>query len=259
MAELPRIVGFLCNWCSYAGADLAGVSRFQYPPAIRIIRVMCSGRVDPYLIFEAFLNGADGVFVGGCHIGDCHYLEGNYYAEKKLKLTHKLLEKTGMESGRLRLEWISASEGERFASVMRDFTEQVQELGPSPIAGKEPNMDILSNIRAAQATVLDFRLRAIVSKEFRLVEKENVYGVKKEQEEFDEFFDEAIETEFTRNQILQLLGGGSLSVKEMAAKLNKAPDIILDNIAILRKNNKIALSNIENFTPKYVTLLGEGD
>jgi len=255
----PKIIGFLCNWCSYAGADLAGVSRFQYPPAIRIIRVMCSGRVDPGLIFDAFANGADGVFVGGCHLGDCHYLEGNYYAERKLKLTKKLLAKTGLDPGRLRLEWVSASEGERFASIMREFAQYITEQGPNPIAGKEPEKTILSNVIAARATVSDFRMRAIVTKELKIVEHGNVYDMKKTQEEFDEFMDDALNVEFTRHQIMQLLSGGPLSVKDLSAKLEKPAYEVLDNIVILRKNNKIALQTIENFTPKYVALNGGGD
>lgn len=255
----PRIVGFLCNWCSYAGADLAGVSRFQYPPSIRIIRVMCSGRIDPHLVFEAFIQGADAVFVGGCHLGDCHYLEGNYYAEKKIKMTEKLLKKTGLEPGRLKLEWISASEGERFAWVIKEFTEEVQKLGPSPITGSSPNREILRNVIAAQKTVYDFRLRAVVSKERKLIEEGNVYNIKKTQEEFDEFFNEAIETEYIRHQILQLLGDGPLSVKDMSGQLNVPTHIILDNVTILRKNNLIALNKIENFTPTYISLLGGGD
>ncbi len=125
-----KLIGFMCNWCCYAGADLAGVSRFQYPPNIRIIRVMCSGRVDPELILDTFLYGADGVFIGGCHLGDCHYLEGNYYAEKKVEMAKRLLKAAGVEPERLRLEWISASEGERFAEVIREFTEEIKELGP---------------------------------------------------------------------------------------------------------------------------------
>jgi len=129
----PKIVGFLCNWCSYAGADLAGVSRIQYPPNIRIIRVMCSGRVDPVFILEAFKNGADGALVAGCHSGDCHYISGNYKAQARITLMKKVLEDLGIEPERLRLEWVSASEGDRFASIMRDMVEQLKKLGPTPL------------------------------------------------------------------------------------------------------------------------------
>lgn len=133
----PKIVGFLCNWCSYAGADLAGVSRIQYPTSIRIIRVMCSGRVDPVFVLEAFKNGADGVLVAGCHVpSDCHYLSGNFKAQRRIDLLKKVLEQFGIEPERLRLEWISASEGDRFATVIKDMTEQIKKLGPSPFKMK---------------------------------------------------------------------------------------------------------------------------
>jgi len=128
----PNILSFCCNWCSYAGADLAGVSRFQYPPNIRIIRVMCSGRVEPAFILEALKNGADGVLVTGCHIRDCHYIEGNKNAEIRINNTKKALEKLGLDK-RLRLEWVSASEGARFAEVVRDFTEEIKKLGQNPV------------------------------------------------------------------------------------------------------------------------------
>jgi F420-non-reducing hydrogenase iron-sulfur subunit len=129
----PKIVGFLCNWCSYAGADLAGVSRIQYPPNLRIVRVMCSGRIHPALILEAFRNGADGVLVAGCHLGDCHYISGNYKAKNRVLMLKKVLEQLGLEPERLRLEWVGASEGDRFAKVIKDMTEEIKKLGPSPL------------------------------------------------------------------------------------------------------------------------------
>jgi F420-non-reducing hydrogenase iron-sulfur subunit len=130
----PKIIGFLCNWCSYAGADLAGVSRIQYPPNIRIIRVMCSGRIDPAFILEAFKDGADGVLIGGCHLpSDCHYISGNFKAVRRISLLKKVLGEFGIEPERVRLEWISASEGDKFAAVVRDMTEQIKKLGPSQV------------------------------------------------------------------------------------------------------------------------------
>jgi len=129
----PKIVGFLCNWCSYAGADLAGVSRVQYPPSLRIVRVMCSGRVDPVFILEAFRSGADGVLVAGCHPGDCHYLSGNYKTVNRVLLLKKVLGQLGLEPERLRLEWVSASEGDRFATIVKNMTEEIRKLGPSPL------------------------------------------------------------------------------------------------------------------------------
>lgn len=130
----PKIVGFLCNWCSYAGADLAGVSRIQYPPNIRIVRVMCSGRVDPAFILEAFKSGADGVLVAGCHLpADCHYISGNFKAYRRVTLLKKLLQQFGIAPERLRLEWVSASEGDRFATIIKDMVKEIKKLGPNPL------------------------------------------------------------------------------------------------------------------------------
>ncbi len=126
----PKIVAFLCNWCSYAGADLAGVSRLQYPPNIRIIRVPCSGRVNPLFILRALRQGADGVLVSGCHPGDCHYLSGNYYARRKFTLLNSLLEHMGVEKGRVQFSWVSASESTKFAQIVKEVTESVRALGP---------------------------------------------------------------------------------------------------------------------------------
>lgn len=126
----PKIVAFLCNWCSYAGADLAGTSRIQYAPNVRVIRVMCSGRVDPTFVIKALRAGADGVLIGGCHFGDCHYIEGNYKAARRVALLKKMLGQLGIEEERVWLEWISAAEGSRFAQVINDITAKIKELGP---------------------------------------------------------------------------------------------------------------------------------
>lgn len=129
----PNIIGFLCNWCSYAGADLAGTSRIKYPPNIKSIRVMCSGRVDPVFILEALKKGADGVLVAGCHPGDCHYQSGNYKTNRRIMLLKKLLDNMGVEPERVRFEYISASEGQKFAQVVTDFVDELKKLGHSPI------------------------------------------------------------------------------------------------------------------------------
>jgi F420-non-reducing hydrogenase iron-sulfur subunit len=129
----PNIIGFLCNWCSYAGADLAGTSRIKYPPNIKSIRVMCSGRVDSVFILEALKKGADGVLVAGCHPGDCHYQSGNYKTNRRIMLLKKLLDNMAVEPERVRFEYISASEGQKFAQVVTDFVDELKKLGPSPI------------------------------------------------------------------------------------------------------------------------------
>jgi len=129
----PRIIAFLCNWCSYAGADLAGTSRIQYPPSIRVIRVPCSGRVNPQYIIKALADGADGVMVSGCHPGDCHYLEGNYYARRRFSVLKRLLSLAGFHPDRVQFTWVSASEGAKFADVVATVTEKVRVLGPSKV------------------------------------------------------------------------------------------------------------------------------
>ncbi len=130
MSFEPKIIGFLCNWCSYTGADLAGTARMKYPANVTSIRVMCSGRVDPGFILDSFRNGADGVLVCGCHPGDCHYVEGNYKCLRRIPLTKKILEGMGINPDRLRLEWVSASEGALFQKIVTEFTEQIRQLGP---------------------------------------------------------------------------------------------------------------------------------
>ena len=133
MAFEPRIVGFLCNWCSYTGADLAGTSRIKYPPNVRVIRTMCSARIRPSFVLKALAEGADGVLICGCHPGDCHYSEGNYKTLRRQVLLKRLIEGYGIEPDRVRLEWVSASEGQRFAEVVADMTERIRKLGPSRV------------------------------------------------------------------------------------------------------------------------------
>ncbi len=129
MREEPKILGLLCKWCSYAGADLAGTSRFSYPPNVRIVQVPCSGRIDPVMIFRAFSEGYDGVLVSGCHPGDCHYGTGNYFARRKLAVARRLLETVGIDPERMYFTWVSAAEGRKFSEVCSEFTERLKKLG----------------------------------------------------------------------------------------------------------------------------------
>ena len=138
----PVIIGYLCNWCSYSGADLAGVSRLKSSPNIRIIRTMCSGRVDPTFVLKAFELGADGVLIGGCHPGDCHYSEGNFKTMRRVIFLKKVLQELGIDQRRLRLEWISASEGEKYARVTTEFTEQIRALGPLDIGTTKQKTEV---------------------------------------------------------------------------------------------------------------------
>lgn len=131
----PRIIGFFCNWCTYAGADLAGTSRIQYPPNIRVIRLMCSGALDPVYVLKALLEGADGVLIGGCHPGDCHYQSGNYKARRRVAILQNILKQMGFEPERVWLRWISASEGRYFADTVTEMVAKLKELGPNPLKG----------------------------------------------------------------------------------------------------------------------------
>jgi len=250
----PKIIGFLCNWCSYAGADLAGVSRLQYPSNIRVVRVMCSGRIDPVIPLEVFVKGADGVIILGCHPGDCHYSEGNLYEERKIKMLKKLLALTGVGSDRLELEWVSASEGQRFAQMVTEFTDQIKKLGPSPVSGKNPDLKVLENLQAAKNAASDFRLRVLVGRERELTEKNNVYEEKIPQEEFDAVLDSAVEAEFIRHKIHLLTRDRPLPVKALAEATELKPAEVLKQIVAMRRRNMITMDHVEGTTPFFKAL-----
>ncbi len=214
----PRILGFLCNWCCYAGADLAGVSRFQYPTNIRIIRVMCSGRVDPAFIFHAFAKGIDGVLIGGCHVGGCHYISGNYEALKIANICKKLLEQIGLNPERLWIKWVDASEGIRFAGIVSDFTKKLKELGP---LGTSEGEDI---------KVLELKLQAAknLSPYIKFVEREKLRLSLSTDAEYEEFFNddemkrlfqELIIDKLTMSEILLCLRQGYFSTEEVSGIL----------------------------------------
>ncbi|NVM44006.1 MAG: hydrogenase iron-sulfur subunit [Candidatus Lokiarchaeota archaeon] len=249
----PKILGFLCNWCSYAGADLAGVSRIQYPPNMRVIRVMCSGRVDPVFIFKALLTGIDGVFVLGCHPGDCHYLEGNYEAEKKFNMVQKFLKMVDFDK-RIRLDWVSASEGARFGKVVTEFIEAIREQGPSPLSGANIDQGLFNNLKAMENAVSSDRVRALVGRQRKITEVENEYGERIPVDEFNAIFDEAIHDEFVRQRILLSLSNKVLSVKDLATELKLDPSEILENMLTLKSRGEIDYQRIDGNTPLYMRI-----
>ncbi len=249
----PKILGFLCNWCSYAGADLAGVSRIQYPPSLRVIRVMCSGRVEPIFVIRALENGLDGVIVMGCHLGDCHYIDGNYEAVNKFKMLQKLLNPIGL-GDRIRLEWVSASEGVRFGQVITEFTEHIKSLGPSPLREKETNQHLLEELEAIAHVVEDFRLRALVARKRKITEEGNVYEKIIPEENYEELLEDAMNAEVIRSKIYLNLQIGPLSVKELSKRLNLDSASVLKHIVTLRQQGKVALDRIEGLTPYYVAI-----
>ncbi len=224
MAEFkPKILGFLCNWCSYAGADLAGTARQQYPATMKVIRVMCSGRVDLAFVLRAFANGNDGVFIGGCWLGDCHYItEGNYDALSMMHLGRKLLECSGINPDRLRLESVSASEGNRYAELVTEFTDQLKEMGP---LGAGEGMD---------RKALKLKLEAITKllPYIKLVEREKLRVRFENKEGYEEFFasdevnslfKEMIADKLAISQIMVLQQEQALSTGEIADSLGMNP------------------------------------
>ena len=249
----PKLLGFLCNWCSYAGADLAGVSRIQYPPNMRVIRVMCSGRIDPKFVIQALELGIDGVYVMGCHLGDCHYLDGNYEAVRKFDMTKKLLNFAGLDD-RIRLDWVSASEGVRFGEVVSKFIEDIRSLGPSPLSGDNPDQELLSKVKAINMAACSNRLRALVGRQRKLIEEENVYGEKIPEEEFTELFDAAMKEEYERHRILLALARDSKSVKDLAVELSIDPSLVLEHMLILKGRIQVDFQEIIGNTPMFMRI-----
>jgi F420-non-reducing hydrogenase iron-sulfur subunit len=219
----PTIVGFLCNWCCYGGADLAGVSRFQYPPYLRVIRLMCSGRVDLQFIFRTFAKKADGVFIGGCHLNDCHYNpEGNYDAMGNTLMAKRILEKLGVNPERLRLEWVSAGEGTRFAEIMNDFSAKVKSLGPLGSSEKIPVPELASRLQVAEELVPYIKL---VERERLRVPVRTEEGYKQffGSERFDRLFDELILDKLVMSRIMGLVRRQPLQAQEIPGNLDLDP------------------------------------
>lgn len=215
----PIIVGFLCNWCCYGGADLAGVSRFQYPPYLRVIRLMCSGRVDLEFIFRAFVKGAEGVFIGGCHLNDCHYNpEGNYDALGNSLIAKRILEHAGVNPERLRLEWVSAGEGIRFAEIMNDFCAKVKSLGP---LGKSEGIDIADlRSRLDVATELVPYIKLVERERLRVpVRTEEGYRTFFGSDEFDALFNELVLDKLVMSRIMAFLRQKPVGADEISRSL----------------------------------------
>jgi F420-non-reducing hydrogenase iron-sulfur subunit len=248
MSFEPKILSFLCNWCAYAGADLAGISRFQYPPNTRTIRVMCSGRIDPAFIPRAFRAGFDGVMILGCHPGDCHYLTGNIQAERKITLVRRLLDDMGIGKERLLLDWVSAGEGQRFSVLITQFVKQIRDIGPFPL-----NDETEGKLRAIQSSLEGEKIRWMVGKAPELREKENVYGEQVDPERIKEVMENTLHEELTKNRILVLLEAGPQAAKELSDKLNLSLHTTLSHLVSLVGEGRIGFdSTEESHYPRYV-------
>lgn len=226
----PRMLGIVCNWCCYGGADLCGVSRFQYPPFIRLMRVMCSGRVDFTHVFRAFARGLDAVFIGGCHINDCHYVtNGNYDAFGMVQVCKKLLGHIGVNPERLRLEWVSAGEGIRFANIMNDYAAKVHKLGPLGKGEGIAPEDL--RLRIAAVVKLIPYIKLVQTERLRVADRtEEGYGRFFAGAEFERLFAELVVEKVAASEILLLLGREPLTTAELAQRLGLSPAEVLRHV-----------------------------
>ena len=241
----PKILGFLCNWCCYAGADLAGVSRFQYPPNIRVIRVMCSGRVDPAHIFRAFSTGQDAVFIGGCHLNDCHYVtHGNYDALSMVYISKKLMEHIGLNPERLRLEWVSAGEGIRFANIMNEFVPGIEKLGP---LGESEGLDE-HELKFKLDTVIKLipYIKLVQSERLRVSERtEEAYNTFFTGEEFNRIFKELIFFSLAVSQIMALLRERSHSTGEISTILGLSQSEVARHLNVSARDQDVMTAAVD--------------
>ncbi|NOZ88208.1 MAG: hydrogenase iron-sulfur subunit [Deltaproteobacteria bacterium] len=222
----PKIIGIVCNWCCYAGADLCGVSRFQYPPYIRLMRVMCSGRVDLLHILRAFSDGHDGMFIGGCHLGDCHYVSsGNFNAYGLFHVARKILDYIGLNPKRLRLEWVSAGEGIEFSKFMNEFGREIEETGP---LGKTEGLDDDTlRFRLTAVKSIAPYVKLVLTHRLNTLERtEKAYYEFFDSDEFERFFQDSIAVKIVMSQIMLLLKNVRLSQKEISEKLGISPSSV---------------------------------
>lgn len=235
----PTIIGFLCNWCCYGGADLAGVSRFQYPPHLRVIRLMCSGRVDLAFIFRAFAQKADAVFIGGCHINDCHYNpEGNYDAMGNTLMAKRILEKLGVNPQRLRLEWVSAGEGVRFAEVMNDLSAKVKSLGPLGSSEGLPVAELVSRMRTAEDLVPYIKL--VERERLRVpVRTEDGYRQFFGSQAFDDLFNELVLDKLVLSRIMGFVRKRPVAAMEIPGSLDLEPSEVARHLQHLTERGLV--------------------
>jgi F420-non-reducing hydrogenase iron-sulfur subunit len=224
----PLIVAYCCNWCSYAGADLAGTSRFEHPTNVRIVRVMCSGRMDPTLVLEALKMGADGVLVAGCHPGDCHYQKGNYIMEKRFDYLKKAVKNIGIEPERVRLEWVSASEGGKWAALVREMVEQIKPLGPNPFRHARPSRKVEAAIDAYKAQ----RLRWVVGR--------SQVKVEIEEDKYRRTVDSIMQDEIERHMIIDALKEkGPLTATELSQLTSIQASKVVQHLMALRRDGVV--------------------
>jgi F420-non-reducing hydrogenase iron-sulfur subunit len=241
----PVIVGFLCNWCCYGGADLAGVSRFQYPPHLRVIRLMCSGRVDLEFIFRAFAQKADGVFIGGCHLNDCHYNpEGNYDALGNSLIAKRILASVGVNPERLRLEWVSAGEGTRFAEVMNDLSAKIRSLGPLGSSEGKSIAELQAGLQAATDLVPYIKL--VERERFRVPERtEENYHKLFGSAEFDALFQELILDKLALGRIMGYARSQPVAASAIVTGLKLPASEVARHLNVLAQRGMVKLDGTQ--------------
>lgn len=243
----PKILAFLCNWCSYPSSDLAGTTRLQYPSNIRPLRVMCSGRVDPQFIIRAFLAGFEAVMVLGCHPGDCHYQNGNFYAVKKIKMVNKLLDLIRVNPERLYLEWVSAPEATLFAQIVKDYTSKIKSLGPLKRDEK-----LLLRLKAAERTVTSEKVRTIVAKQLPLETTGNVYREKLSEDETNRVLYSALRETYKEMLILQTIKESSLSPVDIASQIGINTRDVAFYLAAMWNRGKVRMDGVKGDYPLFI-------
>lgn len=248
-----KVALFVCDWAVNPD-NISGEALVKLPPDTRLVKVKCTGRIDPVFYVDSLLNGADGVLVVGCNKGDCHFIEGNLQAENKMKMVGKLLGLAGFEPERLRAEWMSALDEGRFEESLSEFIDHIRAMGGTPLSSGQPDPLLHERILAAKATVEGFRDRALASKELEVTERGNVYGEKVSRFKFEEVQDEALRVEFYRNWIYLLLRKGASSVEGLSERVGLREDQVLRHIVAMRQRNLVDMDRIEGVTPYYRAL-----
>ncbi|HEY4675378.1 MAG TPA: hydrogenase iron-sulfur subunit [Candidatus Bathyarchaeia archaeon] len=243
----PKILCYMCNW-TFCQEETS------VPSNVNVVRVTCIGRIDPVIVLDTFANGADGVMLIGCKPPNCHFVKGNLQAERGVEILNKLLSLSDLESERLKLLWSSPSENSSLSCYVKEFSEEIRNLGISPVNSEQPESTVMLNLMAAKNAASNFRLRVLLGREEELTEALNVYGEKIPQEEFNGLLDEIVEVEFVRHKIRLLTWIKPLPVKVLAEEVEMKPSDVLRHIVNMRRRNMIALDHIEGQTPFYRAL-----